>query len=127
MARSRRVRSAASRASTCAGSRIRGSVRPVRTSGTPCRGRCRSRRVGNPRGTGLAATSPRVCRNANSPDTLDRRRRTVRADTPTWSLATVCSRRTAPPVYCAVMNANTSAAVTSAGGLPTTVKNTFRS
>lgn len=67
-----------------------------------------------------------MCRNANSPETLESRRRTVRTDTPTWSLATVCSR-TAPPVYCAVMNANTSAATTSAGGLPTTVKNTFRS
>ena len=37
-----------------------GSVRGVRTSGTPCRGRWRSRRVGSPRGTGFAATSPRA-------------------------------------------------------------------
>jgi RHS repeat-associated protein len=58
----------------------------VRTNGTPWRGRCRSRRVGNPRGTGFAATSPRACKNPNSPDTLDNRRRTVRADTPPPSL-----------------------------------------
>src|SRR2546430_9194320 len=47
---------------------MRGKVRAVPTSGTPWGGRCRSRRVGNPRGTGLAATSPRACRNANNPD-----------------------------------------------------------
>jgi hypothetical protein len=48
-----------------------GSVRVTFTSGTPCRGRCRSRRVGRPRGTGFAGTSPRACKNEYSPDTLD--------------------------------------------------------
>jgi hypothetical protein len=38
-----------------------------------------------------------------------------------------CSRSAGPPVCCAVTNLNTSAATTCAGGLPTTVKNTFRS
>lgn len=62
--------------------------------------------MGNPRGTGLAATSPRACRNAYSPETLDSRRRTVRAETPTRPPATACSRCAAPPVYCAVTNAD---------------------
>src|SRR5665647_2316178 len=83
---SRWVRSDAVSASTSSGVRMRGRVRVVRTSGTPCLGRCRSRRVGSPRGTGLVTTSPRTCRNANNPETLDNRRRTVRADTPRdWS------------------------------------------
>ena len=38
-----------------------------------------------PGGTGLAATSPRACKNAKKPDTIDRRRRTVAADTPPGS------------------------------------------
>ena len=65
-------------------------------------------------------------RNANSPDTLDSRRRTVRADTLAPS-PTDWSRHTGPPVYGAVMNANTSAATTSRGAFPTTVKNTLKS
>jgi hypothetical protein len=56
------LRNAASSASTSPGMRTRGRVRVERTSGTPCRGRCRSRLVGKPRGTGLTATSPRACR-----------------------------------------------------------------
>ena len=82
IARSRCVRSAAVSASTSAGDKIRGSRRVTRTSGTPWRGRDRSRRVGSPRGTGLAVTSPRACKNAKNPDTIDSRRRTVAADTP---------------------------------------------
>ena len=62
IARSRCVRNAASSASTSPGMRTRGRVRVERTSGTPCRGRCRSRLVGKPRGTGLTATSPRACK-----------------------------------------------------------------
>jgi hypothetical protein len=53
--------------------------------------------------------------------------RTVRADTPAALTSTARSRAATPPVYCAVTNAKTSAASTSAGGLPTTAKNTFRS
>jgi hypothetical protein len=110
---SRCVRSAAVSASTSAGDKIRGSLRPARTSETPWRGRDRSRRVGSPRGTGLAATSPRACKNAKKPDTIDKRRRTVAADTPAGSSPgpAACS---APcslvrPVRWAVMNASTSA------------------
>jgi hypothetical protein len=83
------------------------------------------------RGTGLAATSPRACKNAKNPDTIDKRRRTVAADTPPGSLprSTGCSTPCSPsrPVRCAVMNASTSAGRTCSGGLATTVKNTFRS
>ena len=92
--------------------KIRGSRRTARTSGTPWPGRDRSRRVGSPRGTGLAATSPRACKNAKKPDTIDKRRRTVAADTPPGSSASPagCSARSPPrPVRCAVMNASTSA------------------
>ncbi len=75
--------------------------------------------------------SQRACKNAKKPDTIDRRRRTVAADTPAGSPpgSTGCST-TCPsvrPVRWAVMNASTSAGRTSSGGLPTTVKNTFRS
>ena len=49
---------------TSAGPRICGSVLGVRTSGTPWPGRCRSRRVGSPRGTGFTLTSPRACKKA---------------------------------------------------------------
>jgi hypothetical protein len=66
---------------------------------------------GSPHGTGFALTSPRTRKNANRPDTLDNRRRIVRADTPTPSLAT-CSRPNVPPVRWAVTNPNTSAVVT---------------
>ncbi len=82
MARSRWVRNAWVSASTSAGVRILGSWRTRRVNGTPWRGRCRSRRVGNPRGTGFAGTSPRTCKNAKNPDTIDNRRATVAADTP---------------------------------------------
>lgn len=126
IARSRYVRNAASNASTAAGCRIRGNVLGVRTNGTPWRGRCRSRRVGNPR-AGFTSTSRRASRKPNRPDTLDRPRRTVRAETPTAPSATGCSRPSPPPVCCAVPNPSTSADVTSRGGLPTTAKNTFRS
>jgi len=72
--------------------------------------------------------SPRACRNANSPDTVDRRRRTVRADTaPSPSSTTTTGTAVAPPQRWAVMKPSTSAAVTFAGALPTTAKNTFRS
>ena len=131
IARSRCVRSAAISASTSAGARIRGSRRTARTSGTPWPGRDRSRRVGRPRGTGFAVTSPRACKNAKNPDTIDSRRRTVAADTPPGRRAvfTGCSTPRPPawPVRCAVMNASTSAGRTSSGGLATTEKNTFRS
>ncbi len=114
-----------------AGDKIRGSFRVTRTSGTPWRGRARSRRVGSPRGTGLAATSPRACKNAKNPDTIDSRRRTVAADTPASSppRSTGCSAPCSParPVRWAVMNASTSAGPTSSGGLPTTEKNTLKS
>ena len=62
IARSRCVCSAAVTASTSVGARIRGSRRLSWVSGTPWPGRSRSRRVGSPAGTGLAATSPRACR-----------------------------------------------------------------
>ncbi|HEY6315539.1 MAG TPA: hypothetical protein VIY52_32690 [Streptosporangiaceae bacterium] len=131
IARSRCVNSAPVSASTSAGARIRGSRRTARTSGTPCPGRDRSRQVGSPRGTGLAATSPRACKNAKNPDTIESRRRTVAADTPPGSSRAFsgCSTPRSPawPVRCAVMNASTSAGRTCSGGLPTTVKNTFRS
>ena len=55
IARSRCERSAAVRASTSAGAGIRGNVRGARTSGTPCAGRCRSRRVGRPPEPGCRA------------------------------------------------------------------------
>ena len=77
-------------------------------AGHPGRGRCRSRRVGRPRGTGFTLTSPRASRNPYSPDTLDSRRRSVRADTPPAPGPATC-RRPSPPVRCAVMNASTSA------------------
>jgi Domain of unknown function (DUF222) len=113
IARSRCVSGPAISASTSAGARIRGSRRPARTSGTPWPGRDRSRRVGSPRGTGFAATSPRACKNAKNPDTIDSRRRTVAADTPPGSprVATGCSAPCSPPrpVRWAVMNASTSA------------------
>jgi hypothetical protein len=86
--------------------------------------------VGNPRGTGFAATSPRACRNPYSPDTIDNLRRTVDSETPVsassatgWSTPSIDGC----PVRCAVTNANTSPGLTSCGALPTTVKNTFRS
>jgi hypothetical protein len=71
IARSRWLRRALVSASTSDGARILGRVRVPRTSGTPCPGRCRSPRVGRPRGTGLVATSPRACRNAYRPETLE--------------------------------------------------------
>jgi hypothetical protein len=67
-----------------------------------------------------------MSRYANNPETLDKRRRTVRADNPAPS-ATTRSPRPSEPVRCAVMNRNTSAQVTSAGGRQTTRKNTARS
>jgi hypothetical protein len=112
IARSRCVRSAAISASTSAGARIRGSRLAARTSGTPCPGRDRSRRVGSPRGTGFAVTSPRACKNEKNPDTIDNRRRTVAADTPPDSPAapTACNARLPlRPARCAVMNPSTSA------------------
>jgi hypothetical protein len=61
----------------------------------------------------LAATSPRACKNAKNPDTIDSRRRTVAADTPPGSsrVVTGCSTPPSParPVRWAVMNASTSA------------------
>ena len=50
----------------------------------------RSRRVGKPRGTGFAETSPRACKNEYSPDTLDNRRRSVLTMLGmAWGIATV--------------------------------------
>jgi hypothetical protein len=61
----------------------------------------------------LAATSPRACKNAKNPDTIDSRRRTVAADTPPGSPPAFsgCSTPPSParPVRCAVMNASTPA------------------
>ena len=52
----------------------------------PGRAGPRSRRVGNPRGTGLPGTSPRTAKNAYNPPTVDSRRRIVREQTPTTPL-----------------------------------------
>jgi hypothetical protein len=98
----------------------------VRTSGTPWPGRCRSRLVGSPRGTGFTVTSPRASKNPYRPDTLDRRRGSVRADTPAGPASATCSRPS-PPVRCAVMNPSTSAGSTRRGVFFTTAKKTFRS
>jgi hypothetical protein len=61
----------------------------------------------------LAATSPRACKNAKNPDTIDSRRRTVEADTPPGSPPAWTGCSTPPwaawPVRCAVMNVSTSA------------------
>ena len=79
------MRSAPTSRSASPGDKILGSVRGTRTSGAvrdrldpPCR------RVSRPRGTGLTRTgvSPRATRYAYRPDTDDRRRAIVRADSP---------------------------------------------
>src|SRR5207302_306400 len=97
-------------------------------SGMAWRGRDRSRLVANPRGTGLRPT-PGVShanRYAYKPDTLDRRRWMVRADTPEDpSMRTTV--RSPLPCRCERMKSITSAVLTRAGGLPTTVKNVFKS
>jgi hypothetical protein len=123
---SRRVRNAASRPSTSTGDKIVGNDLRRRINGTPCPGRCCSRRVGNPRGTGFAATSPRASRYEKNPETVDSRRATVRLDNAVRS-STARMLRPSPPARCELMNASTSLLVTAAGALPTTVKNTFKS
>ncbi len=73
---------------------------------------------------------PRAVKNANRPDTVDNRRRTVRSDTPDASAGagpTSGSGRLVMPWRCAVMNPSTSIAVTTSTGLSTTVRNTLRS
>ena len=126
MARSRRVRHAANNPSTSAGSTTLGSVRGVRTNGTPRPPRSRDRRVDKPLGTGFAATSPLATRNENMLDNDDNRRWIVRADNPD----SPSERRTtvgSPVARCAVMNPNTSPVVTSVGSFGTVAKNTFKS
>ena len=100
------------------GTRTNGAVRD-RTD-PPCR------RVIRPRGTGFTATgvSPRATRYAYRPDTDDKRRAIVRADSPDSRSA---SRSTVRSPRWSARKSNTSAAVTSTGSLPTTVKNDFRS
>ena len=125
---SRSRRNAAIKASTSPGERIRGSVLGVRINGTPWRGRDRSRRVAKPRGTGLVLTPlvPWANKNAYRPDTLDNRRRIVRAETPDEpSILTILPSPS--PNRCAVINPTTSATVTRPGGLSTNAKNVFRS
>lgn len=81
IARSRSVRSAPTNASTSEGSSTRGSVRGVRINGS-ARRRYRPLRAPSPLGTRLRSTIPRTNRYSNRPDTLDSRRRSVRADSP---------------------------------------------
>ena len=107
-------------------------MRDARTNGTPWDGRDLSRRVGSPRGTGFAATSPRTVKNAYSPPIVDSRRRIVRSETPPPSSGararTSCgSGRADSPARWAVMKPSTSTGRTSPTGLPTTAKKTFRS
>ena len=59
-----------------------------------------------PAAPGSRLTSPRACKNPYSPDTLDSRRRSVRADTPPRPAPPPAGA--SPPVRCAVMNASTS-------------------
>jgi hypothetical protein len=70
-----------------------GSVRRRRTSGTPCPGRCCSRRVGKPLGAGFAVTSPRANRYENNPETVESRRATVRLDSAVSSSTSGCCVR----------------------------------
>jgi hypothetical protein len=125
MARSRHRRSAPNKAFTSSGSSTLGNMRGVRTSGTPLR-RPR-RRVDNPRGTGLALTTPTILNHPKNPDTVATRRLIVRADKPASPSA---SRTTLPSPRgrrWAAMNSSTSLGVTSTGPLSTTEKNTPRS
>jgi hypothetical protein len=77
----------------------------------------------------LAVTpaSPRASRYSNKPATLDKRLAIVRAASPASpsSIRTTLSPRRG--IRCCAKNANTSAALTSAGPFPTTSKNTFKS
>ena len=126
IARSRCVRSAPIKASASSGSITRGSVRGVRISGTP-RTALLGVRVDNPCGTGFFVMTPRMIRYSNRPVTEASRRLIVRADSP----ASPSSIRTTPAPRLgwrwAAMKDSTSAASTSSGHLPTTVKNTFKS
>jgi hypothetical protein len=101
----------------------RGKVRGVRINGT----RRFGLRIDNPCGTGFFVTTPRMIRYSNRPLTEAKRRLIVRADNP----ASPSSIRTTPTPRRGCrwdrMNDTTSASVTSAGSLPTTLKNTFRS
>ena len=130
MARSRWVRNAARSASTSAGASTRGRVRGVRISGTPPRPRrAPGRRAARLAGTGLRRTpvSSRAHRYAYRPRTLDSRRAIVRAARPASPSSSRTTRSPRRGARCADKKANTSAALTTAGSLPTTSKNTFKS
>ncbi len=80
----------------------------------------------------MAGTSPRTVRNAYSPPIVDSRRRIVRSETPDPSIGTGAGTRCGSggldnPARWAVMKPSASTGATSATGLPTTVKKTFRS
>jgi len=80
----------------------------------------------SPCGIGLRVTSPRTSRYENSDESDDRRRWIVlddSPDSPSESRITFGS----PAERCAVMNANTSAVVTSTGSIGISVKKTFKS
>ena len=105
---------------------MRGSVLGVRINGTPRPPRRRERRVDRPCGTGFRLMSPRTSRYENSDDKDDSRRWIVLEDNPD---SPSVSRTTfgSPADRCAVINANTSAVVTSTGSFSIRVKKTLRS
>ena len=74
----------------------------------------------------LTPLVPRANKNAYKPDTLDNRRRIVRAETPDEpSILTIL--RPPSPNRCQVIKPTTSDTVTRPGGLPTNAKNVFKS